>query len=208
MLSKGLRFLLVLAISAPLGSQPKLYPIDDTHKDRSFAAYVRQLKRAVVARDPKALRKLAAADIVVQEKPSRKGWAEFEAYWEPANAKSAVWTALEDMLDLGFVQEHPQTFLSPYVVWRFPDPFDPTTHWAVAWGDEALREQADPRSKEIRRLAFEIVKRLREEGRWAQVETHDGQKGWLSLAAVKSPLMPRAQFNLEKGKWLMVSMER
>lgn len=207
MLSIWVRFLLAYSAVLTLQAQPKLFPVDETHKDRAFASYVKQLKKTVAQRDTKSLKKLCDEKIAVLEKPELKGWAEFDKKWNPADPKSRLWSTLEDLLDLGFIQEHPYTFLSPYVVWRFPNHLDPAQHWVVAWGDEPLREQPDARSKEVKRIAFEIVKRLREEARWAEVETDDGKRGWISLAALKSPTMPHAQFNFEKGRWLMVMLE-
>jgi hypothetical protein len=215
MLSIPVRFLLGYCAVFMLNAQPKLFPVDETQKDRGFASYVRQLKKAVTQRDAKSLRKLIDVNIAVQEMPELKGWAEFEKKWTPADPKSRVWSTLEDFLDLGFIQETPYTFLSPYVVWRFPNHLDPARHWVVAWGDEPLREEPNARSKEVRRIAFEIVKRVAESGprsrigesRWAEVETLDGSRGWMSLAALKPPTMPHAQFNFEKGRWLMVMLE-
>lgn len=207
MLSIWVRFLLAYSVALTIHAQSKLFPVDETQKDRAFAAYVKQLKKVVSQRDTKALKKLTDEKVAVQEKPELKGWAEFEKKWNPSDPKSRLWSTLEDMLDLGFIQEHPYTYLSPYVVWRFPNHLDPSKHWVVAWGDEPLREAPDARAKEIRRIAFEIVKRIREESRWAEVETEDGARGWMALAALKSPTMPHAQFNYEKGRWLMVMLE-
>lgn len=206
-----LRFLLACTVCFSQPAPVKLFPVDETQKDRGFAAYVRQLKKAVAQRDPKALRKLTDPTVAVQEKPERKGWSEFESKWAPADPKSRLWSTLEDLLDLGFIQEHPYTFLSPYVVWRFPNHLDPAQHWVVAWGDEPLREKPDPRAPELRRIAFEIVKRLpgppSEDRRWVEIETLDGTRGWMLLGALKSPTMPHAQFNFEKGRWQMVMLE-
>ncbi len=266
MLSIPVRFLLAYCVAVALPAQTKLFPVDETQKDRDFASYVKRLKKAVAERDVKALKKLCDGSIAVQEKPELKGWDEFEKKWTPGDPKSRLWSTLEDFLDLGFIQETPYTFLSPYVVWRFPNHLDPAKHWVVAWGDEALREKPDARSKELRRVAFEIVRRVPAPGggdagveaaqpagaqqtnargagarqkdaplgdaqqtdaqradaqlasaqlaggkwaeaRWAEVETQDGARGWMSLAALKSPTMPHAQFNYEKGRWLMVMLE-
>ncbi len=194
-------------LALPGWGQTKLTPNDETAKDRRFARYVKQLKEVVAKRDVEGLRKLSAKDVSVAERPERKGWAAFVEKWHPEEKASPVWAALEDMLDLGFVREHPSIFLSPYVVWKFPAGPDPKAHWVVAWGDEALREGPNARAAEIKRLKFEIVKRRGEEGRWKKVETSEGLVGWMAAAALKDPTMPRAQFSLAGGKWLMVMLE-
>jgi hypothetical protein len=200
-------FALLLALCSASWAQVKLYPIDDTHKDRFFVGFVKQLKAAVGKRDVKALRKLISDDVIVADKPEKKGWKEFQAKWNPADPKSPLWSALEDMLDVGFVQEHPQIYLSPYFVWKFPDQLNPARFWVVTWGDEPLREKPDPRSREIRRLQFEVVERKTEQDRWVEVETNDSTRGWVAKASVKDPTQARAQFSFEKGQWLMVLLE-
>ncbi|MDX2268000.1 MAG: hypothetical protein NW208_07830 [Bryobacter sp.] len=197
---------LLVLVGVSLFAQVKLFPIDHTARDRYFTGYVKSLKQAVSQRNVKALRRLVADDVVVEDKPERKGWKEFAAKWKPEDPKSRLWAALEDFLDLGFVQEHPYIFLSPYVVWRFPDNLDPAAHWVVAWGEEILRAEANARAREIHRMEFEIVRRVQQGDRFHEVETLDGKRGWVNKLSLKDPTMPRAQFSYDKGQWLMVML--
>jgi hypothetical protein len=167
---------------------------------------VRQLNQAVAQRSAKALRKLTADDVIVADKPEKKGWTEFAAKWRPDDPQSLLWSALLEMLDVGFVQEHPNIFVSPYFVWKFPEELDPARHWVISWTDEALRQGPDPRSPIVRKLDFEIVRRVAEQPRWLEVETLDGQRGFAARAAAKDPTQPRAQFTFDKGQWRLVML--
>lgn len=206
-----MRILLLMVLILPVFGQEvraplRLAPIDDTPRDRFLVGYVKQLKDAVAKRNVRRLRQLVDDDVVVQDKPERKGWKEFLAYWKPEDPQSRVWAALEEMLDVGFVREHPQIYTSPYFVWRFPDGLDPSQHGVVAWGAEALREKPDARSPAVKTMEFEVVRLLSSQDRWLEVETFDGQRGWVNRLAVKLPTVPRGQFNFIKGQWQLVML--
>ncbi len=202
-----MRALVLFVLAAVLlPAQARLAPIDHTTRDYFFPGYVRQLKEAVTKRNPKALKKLVADDVIVADKPERKGWKEFLAKWRPEDPQSPLWDALLEMLDVGFVQEHSTIFLSPYFVWRFPQDLDPARHWVVSWTDEALRAAPDPRSPVLAKLDFEVVRRVSQQDRWLEVETLKGQRGFVARATAKDPTQPRAQFNFDKGQWLLVML--
>ncbi|MCX6621255.1 MAG: hypothetical protein NTY38_09270 [Acidobacteria bacterium] len=172
--------LLVQAQSAPV---LRLYPVDETARDPQFRSFVKRLRSAVEARRTKALRKLVDEEVVAGRAADDTGWAKFARRWRPDDAHSELWPALSDLLALGFVRQHPSLFVSPYLVWRFPRDLSMATHLVV------LRDNA---------AAW---------GQWVRVRTVAGQTGYLNARDVMSPLMPRAQFGLSRGRWVLVALE-
>jgi len=203
-----------LPLHAQRPEGPRLYPVDDTNRSSSFRSWVKKLRSAVDARDPAALRKLVDPDVVVGPADDDRGWAKFLIRWRPGDRENAsLWSSLATLLSLGFVQEHPQVFLSPYVVWRFPRELNPAAHLVVIREAAALRESPSVRAASSATLSFDIVQRIGEaEGdqdlvQWVRVRTLDGKTGYLNTREVMSPLIPRAQIGMVKGKWLMIALE-
>ena len=198
---------------AQTGSVDRLYPIDETARDSSFRSYVKKLRSAVEARDPGALRKLVDDEVFVGPDDAGKGWDRFAAKWRPDDPDSAVWSALTDLLSLGFIREHPTLFVSPYLVWRFPRELNPAMHLVVIRDKIPLRQSAAVDAPVVAVLSFDIVRQLGPPAsgdglqRWIFVRTLDGKEGYLNARDVMSPLMPRAQFATRRGKWMLVALE-
>ncbi len=202
---------LMLANAAPV----RLYPVDDASRDSSFRSYVKKLRSAVDKRNVPALRKLVDSDVYAGPEDKDKGWQKFSDRWRLEDGgDSPVWSALGDLLALGFVQEHPQLFLSPYVVWRFPRNLSASGHLVVIRDKVALRESPSSRASSVGTVSFEVVQQAGgtidtdQVTQWIAVRTLDGQTGYVETKDVRSPLMPRAQFALQGGKWTMVALER
>ncbi|MBL8209431.1 MAG: SH3 domain-containing protein [Bryobacterales bacterium] len=208
----------VLVLLCPLLLQaqqtlPKLYPIDESSRDGSFQSFVSRLRSAVEARNTKALRKLLDEDIVVGAEKEDQGWRKFVERWKPNDPHTPLWPALADMLQLGFIREQPDLYLSPYVVWRFPQHLDRRLYRVIARDNVPLREAPSLNAPVRARLAFDIVKPtgdpVRSEGlaRFVPIETGDGQRGFVSQGDLLSPLLPRAQFAFRQKRWIMVALE-
>jgi hypothetical protein len=141
------------------------------------------------------------------------GWAQFYARWRPDDADSELWPVLSDLLALGFIREHPTLFLSPYLVWRFPRDLNMATHLVVIRDKVALRAAPSLRAPAPASVSFEIVEQLGQPesgeglGQWVLVRTIDGETGYLNTRDVMSPLMPRAQFGIRRGRWNLVALE-
>jgi hypothetical protein len=153
-------------------------------------------------------------EVVVGPAAEDKGWSKFVDIWRPGDdANSPLWPALTDLLSLGFVREHPSLFLSPYLVWRFPRDLNIAAHLVVIRDKAALREGPSLNSKVTAWVSFDIVQRLGEPqqgaglGEWVEVRTLDGKWGFVNARDAMSPLIPRAQFGIVRGRWLLVALE-
>lgn len=205
----------LLVLTAAAAQTPiRLFPIDDTARDRSFRSFAGKLRTAVEARDPIALRRLVDSEVVVGPDKDDKGWKKFEERWRPAARQdSPLWTALSDLLSLGFIREHPGLFLSPYLTWRFPRELNAASHLVVIRDKVPLRSEPEVRAPEVAWLSFDVVQRLgRVEqgeglGEWVHVRSYDGRTGYANARDLRSPSMPRTQIALVKGRWLLVALE-
>ncbi|MFN8685224.1 MAG: SH3 domain-containing protein [Acidobacteriota bacterium] len=192
-----------------------LAPVNDAPRDKDFTAYLKKLRGAVAKRDPQALKKLVSGKVIVGgfAEKDETGWYRFETRWQPARADSDLWDVLGDFLDLGFFRESPDTFVSPYLCWKFPRELDPSQHLVVLRDALALRAKPDRDSPAVATLAFDVVRRKESSPAggafdWVRVETAAGQTGYVQWANVRSPLMARGQFSRLDGQWLLVALDR
>lgn len=117
------------------------------------------------------------------------------------------------MLQLGFIREQPDLYLSPYVVWRFPQHLDRGRYRVIARDNTPLREAPSLKAPIRARLAFDIVlptgDAVHSEGlaRFVPIQTGDGQSGFVNQADLLSPLIPRAQFAFRQKRWIVVALE-
>ena len=214
----GRWWILVLAVAVGAAQEPRaggLYPVDDTSRDHAFQVYVQRLRRAVEARDTRALRKLTDADeVVVGREKDDKGWRKLVAKWRPDDRDDGrIWTVLSDLLAAGFVREHPMLYLSPYQVWRFPRNLERAAHLVIARDKAILRAAPSLDSASVATLSFDIVRRMGDPvkgtglGEWVPVRTLDGRGGFVMSRDLVSPVAPRAQFGFQAGRWLLIALE-
>ena len=209
------RVLIILALFVQVTTAQvvRLYPVDDTARDSDFRSYVGKLRSAVEGRNTSALRKLVDAEVTVGPAKEDKGWSRFVAKWRPDDRESPLWPALADLLSVGFIREHPNLYLSPYLVWRFPDELNRASHLVIVRDSVPLRGAPSLNAPAIAQLSFDVVRRLgaiHGEDRlnqWFRVSTLDERTGYVNARDVMSPMMPRAQFGLQKGRWLLLALE-
>jgi hypothetical protein len=204
----------LLCAAAQTASIVRLYPVDDTDRDVRFRGYVKKLRAAVDARKTSALHKLVDDDVFVGPGDDDKGWAQFVERWRPDDRdNSPLWDALSDLLSLGFIREHPSLYVSPYLVWRFPRELNAAAHLVVIRDNVALRRSPSVNAPAVAKLSFDIVRRLGDEqsgqdlGHWFRIETLNDKTGYVSARDVMSPAMPRAQFGLRQGRWVLTALE-
>ena len=205
---------LSLAFAQTAAVPVRLYPVDDSARDPGFHSYVRKLQAVVDRRDAAGLRKLVdTRDVVVGAGKEDKGWLKFVERWRPEDrANGPLWSALLELLSFGFVQEHPRLFLSPYLVWRFPRDLPVRAPLVVTRDNAPLRNAPSPRAGTVALLSFDIVERLAPQktdglAPWVYVRTLDGKTGYLNANDARSPMMPRAQFGMRDGRWLLIALE-
>ncbi len=192
---------------------PKLYPVDESAREPSFQAFTSRLRSAVEARSAKGLRRLTDEDVVVGPNEEDRGWRKFVERWHPDDPQTPLWSALADLLHLGFLREQPGLYLSPYVVWRFPPHLNRRTHLVVAREKSPLRESPSLTAPVLAILAFDIVRisggEVRSQGllRFVPVETGEGVRGFVSATDLLSPMLPRAQFALRQKRWVLIALE-
>jgi hypothetical protein len=208
------RSLLLLSISSLFAQAVRLYPVDDTGRDPSFRGYVRKLGSAVEAHDTKQLQKLVGRDVFVGPESEDKGWEKFVATWRPDAGDTDLWSALSDLMSLGFIRQNPGLYLSPYLVWRFPRELVRGAYLVVVRDEVPLRQSPSLKAPAVETLSFDVVRPLGSPlngddlNRWIHVQALDGKSGYLMTHDVMSPLMARAQFARRGGHWLMTALER
>lgn len=191
---------------------PKLYPVDESARDPSFQAFTSRLRSAVQSRNTKALRRLTDDEVVVGPKKEDQGWRKFVERWQPDDPDTPLWSALADILQLGFLREQPDLYLSPYVVWRFPSHINRRTHLVVAREKVPLREAPSLKAPVRAILSFDIVRPTGEPVRssglatFVPVETAD-LRGFVDAKELISPLLPHAQFAFRQKRWVLVALE-
>lgn len=206
---------LLLLLSLIVMQSGKLAPVNDAPRDKSFAGYLNRLRQAVAKRDARALQKLVHAEVVTGgfSEKDEKGWDRFTARWQPESQDSPLWEVLGDLLDLGFFRAAPQTFVSPYVAWKFPRDLDPRGHWVVVRDNLPLLAEPRRDASPVTTLHFDIVRRIAdplpgEPFHWLEVETLGGKRGYVQQVNVRSPLMERAQFQQLEGRWGLYVLDR
>jgi hypothetical protein len=193
----------------------KLVPVNDAPRDKTFNSYLNRLRQTVAKRDGKALQKLVHPEVVTGgfAEKDEKGWDRFTARWQPEDQQSPLWDVLADLLDLGFFRAAPQTFVSPYVAWKFPRDLDPRRHWVVVRDNLPLLAEPRRDANPTATLHFDIVRRVADPlpgapFHWLEVETLSGQRGYVQQVNVRSPLMERAQFQQIDGRWGLYVLDR
>lgn len=210
----GLALICVSLAFAQAAEPVRLYPVDDSGRDSGFRSFVRKLQKAVDQQDTAALRKLVdIKEVVSGPGKEDKGWSKFTERWRPEDDKGPLWPALSRLLSLGFIQEHPGLFLSPYLVWRFPPGLPVRDPMVITRDKVALRDSPSARADIVGYLSFDIVERLsspqQKDGlvQWVYVRSFDGKTGYVNAKDAESPIMARGQFGLIDGRWLMIGLE-
>lgn len=212
-----LAFLLGLA-SLPALAEPLTWPpFDEAGSDRSFQTFRDRLLQAVRERDVEAVVAAAAEDIELSYggdngRDTFRLWLTGGGDTEPA----FYWAYLERALAEGGRFEN-GIFIGPWSYWyEPPDTIDYYSAAVVAGKNVRLRAGPSTGDAVIRALSYEIVVQVpydpdREtivqdaSGReWVNVDTTQGERGWIAQEFLRFLLDYRAGFEQRNGAWQMI----
>lgn len=185
----------LLIAAAPV----KVLPGDESSKDKSFAAFKKDLEGAVKRKDAAAVR--AVLDEKVQA-----GFGAGEGVGEflkalPLEASSPLWSTLDTVLGKGCAKSGKSEFVCPYLFAKAPEAFDWFEH-SVLTKAVPLRAGPAEGAKVVATRSHEVVKGVRtHEEAWVKIETLDGVIGHVPHALLDSPLDTRVFFKKGKAGW-------
>ena len=188
----------------------KLYPVDESHLDPSFAEFKAKLLEAIEKRDQEFLRSALASNVTLS----------FEGPSTPEQAQAAfdynnggLWEALREALLLGATRFR-YGFCAPYIFTLFPKnvPFDSLV---IIGEDVEVRAEPYETAPVISHLSYDIVKTNRhfslqdridgEKHYWHEVTTPDGLLGYVWGKYTRDVVDYRFCFDKLNGKWVLTS---
>lgn len=188
----------LLLTAAPV----KVVRVDESGKDKSFAAFKKDLEAAVKKKDAKVMR--ASLDDKVQAGFGEEGSVNDFLKVLPLEASSILWNTMGGVLSKGCAKVKSETkeFVCPSLFAQVPDDIDWFEH-SVLKKDVALREKPAKDAKVLATRSDEIVKGVAKEpgAQWVKVETMDGVAGHVLAADVESPTDTRAFFKKTPKGW-------
>lgn len=193
--------------------------VDESYKDASLAAFVKDLKKVINEKDQEKLLSMMSDDIFFSfgHDPGKEG---FIQYWSlNKNAQdSLIWAEMDKIIKLGgdFRPEDQTIYVIPYLFVHFPESYDPFTHGAVIGEKVNMREQPNTKSKVISQLSYEVVKmtdppteeKMMIDGiayHWQPVTTVRGEKGYIVDKYIYSPLGYRISIQKLNEEWKIIS---
>jgi hypothetical protein len=189
----------------------KLYPVDESSRDASFAAFRARLLAALKHRDRKFLMSIVHPKIQ-NGFGGNDGAANFVKQWQLNRPNSEVWDVLYDAIMLGGTFEGSgaqRMFVGPYVYTQFPDALDPFEYRVVIGKDVPVRAGPSALAPVKSTLSYDIVEVAEDAGpgegkkdRWVKVILKNGE-GYVAEALLRSPVDYRFCFQRVRGKWLM-----
>jgi hypothetical protein len=200
----------VSAVAEPIDH---LKPWDEGTQDPSFAAFRKKLQAIVARKDYSGLKKCLARD-VLNNFGGGKGIEAFESAWKPKDSHSAVWPAMAGVLQLGGYFDDKTTFSAPYVYAAWPDDLDSFNFVAVTNPQAVIRKTADAKAPVVKKLDHDLLEVIQSQGMpqheasaddWEEVKDRKGNRGFIQVRDVRSPLDFRATFQKRNGKWVVAS---
>jgi len=182
----------------PLVAGPKLVPVDEGAKDAEFARYRNDLADAILRRNTEGV--LALIDPNMRTSFGGDGGTDA---FRTLLAKKETWDQLQFVISNGgkFRGEGDErSFWAPYVYAAWPEGFDAFQSLAITSMRVPMRESADPNSRVVATLSYDIVTRGAAEG---QISTSDGKAGYVDPRTLWSPVGHRAGFSKKGGRWRM-----
>lgn len=186
----------------------KVYPVDESGKDRSFASFRTRLIDALKRRDRDYLMKIVHPK-VKNNFGGDGGRAEFVAQWHPENRKSEVWDVLLTALKLGGTFEGKgdnKQFCAPYVFTRLPKNLDPFEYQVIIAKNVPVRAEPSASAQVKQTLSFDVVQVApphSEDEEWVKVILKSGE-GYVHRSQIRSAVGYRVCFQRVRGKWMLM----
>lgn len=195
----------------------KIYPVDESHLDPSFAEFKARLLEAVERQDLDFLVSIAHPNIRLSiEGGSRE---ELQKDWEifNDNYSGRAWQDLRDMLSLGAVRNGSR-FCAPYLYTTFPNDLEILRYVVITGSDVPIRAEAESTAPIIGHYSYDIVKYLwrgrgasvwdtieGEKYQWLRIETPAGETGYVWGKQARRPTEETVCFRKVDGQWMMTS---
>lgn len=198
------------AAAAPTVTPNRLPPVEQCRGDPEFARYRQNLEDAVTRKDVAALRRVTAANVMVNFGGGAT-WDDFVRQWalDSNSSGSSLWNEMRKVIALGCAPAPGgggRVF--PSLFEAVGDDIDP---WelVVARQGAPLYERPDARGKAIARLDWHSARLLdtaAPDG-WGEVQLLDDNRGrgWLRISDWISPLGYRLLSERRGGRWVMTA---
>ncbi len=220
--------ILLMAVGTGLAQElagHKLYPLDQSHLDPSFAEFKAQLLEAIQKRNLEFLRGAMADHVSLAPGGSvtrERALAAFDA----EDAEVDLWRELRDVLLLGATRveiDYPGVpkwprFCAPSVTTRMPNRIEMVDMLVITGKEVLVHTRARSSSPVIDTLSYDVVT-IATRGRgispekiegetygWDQIVTPSGKVGYVYGKYARHWLDYRACFSKVNGKWLLVSL--
>lgn len=194
-------------------------PFNEAVLDSSLYLFIGRLYKAVLQKDAQYLLGVVDDDIKFSF-GAENGRQDFIRDWGLRDKpdSSGIWPILKDVLEQGggFSGTDRKLFMAPYYFVGWPDAYDAFDHGVIAGTGVRLRDKPAMHARIVKTLAYDIVKyegnRTAEETRmndeswpWDEVETLDGQKGWVYGKYFRSPIGYRIGIQRSGSGWKIVN---
>jgi hypothetical protein len=216
MLGRTLLLVLLLATPALASASAlteRLTPRDEASQDASFEAFRNKLKVIVANKDVAGLKKCLAADITNNFGGGR-GLADFNKVWRLQDRASPLWSALSTVLKLGGNFDGKTKFSAPYVYSAWPGDADAFNFVAVVESNAVLRKAPQAEAAPVRKLDYDLLEVINSRSMpqheagpndWDEVKDAKGQRGFILVRDVRSPIDYRAIFEKRNGNWVLAA---
>ena len=216
----GLALVLLFSPLLCAAQNIRLYPVDESHKDRSFRIFRDQLLAALKRRDKEFLLSILHPKIL-NSLGGEGGVKEFAEMWKLESSQSKVWAELYKILSLGGTFEYvngEKEFSAPYVTsrWNRIQPrlrgeFAEVSYEAIIGARVRVYSRPDLDAPVLTRLTYDVVEvdypgsiqSSDYEFSWVKIKLPKGRSGYVRAGEIRSPSNTSAHFKKFKGKWLL-----
>lgn len=203
----------LLVVPATASPVDRLQPRDEAAQDPSFVAFRTRLQGIIENRDVKGLTGCLADD-VLNNYGGGKGVGAFNSAWKLDDEQSAVWPVLAGVLRLGGHFGGTKVFTAPYVYAAWPKDYGRLDFVAVTSADAVIRTAPDAGAAVVRKLDHDLLEVIQSASMpqheagpddWVEVKDRKGNRGFILVGDVRSPLDFRVTFEKRNGKWVIAS---